>query len=43
MTSIDLYTKDAVDQIFESILPSTSGASEGQVLKLDANLEPYWG
>jgi len=42
MTTINVYDKDQVDAKAAAVLPDTSGASEGQVLGLDANLEPAW-
>jgi len=42
MPTVGFYSKEQVDDKVAAILPPTTGASEGQVLGLDANLEPAW-
>ena len=42
MTSMNIYSKEQIDAKAAAILPATTGATAGQVLGLDANLEPAW-
>lgn len=42
VNTINIYTKEQVDAKASSVLPSTTGASQGQVLGLDSNLQPTW-
>jgi len=42
MTTVKFYDKGQTEAVFASILPDTTGATAGQVLTLNANLEPIW-
>lgn len=42
MTSVNVYSTQQADDVLDAVLPDTTGATAGQVLTLDANLQPVW-
>jgi hypothetical protein len=42
MATVNIYSNAQVDAKLAAVLPSTSGATAGQVLTLDTNLHPIW-